>query len=193
MNFSKLSKEKKTQFVLVIVGTVVALNLLGFGLIRGQYSNLKQLAERRATADHKLQQMQDAMKHSDLLAASLADSKATLSDLETDMASGDLYSWVVNTFRRFKSPYKVEIPQLGPLGPITDVSLLPAFPYKQATLTVAGKAHFHDFGRFLADFENTFPHMRVLNLNLEIEPGPQDPELIAFRMEVAILVKTNPA
>jgi len=192
MNFSKLSKEKKTQFVLVILLTLGALNGLGFGLIRLQYANLKRLAERHATADHKLQQMRDTVKHSDSLSAGLADAKATLNDMETDMASGDLYSWVVNTFRRFKNPYKVEIPQLGPLGPVTEMSLLPGFPYKQATLTVAGKAHFHDFGRFLADFENTFPHMRVLNLNLEIEPAPQDPELISFRMDIAVLIKSNP-
>ena len=38
-----------------------------------------------------------------------------------------------------------------------DVNLLPNFPYKQATLTVAGTAHFHDLGRFLADFENQIP------------------------------------
>lgn len=193
MNFSKLSKEKKTQLFLVVLITVAALNGLGFGLIRHQYANLKTLAQRHATADQKLHQMRDTVKNRDLLAASLAESKATLSDMESDMASGDLYSWVVNTFRRFKGPYKVEIPQLGPLGPITDATLLPSFPYKQATVTVAGKAHFHDFGHFLADFENTFPHMRVLNLNLEIEPAPQDPELISFRMEVAVLVKSNPA
>ena len=143
-------------------------------------------------ADLKLQQMRDTHKRSETLAARLTDPKAALSEMETDMASGDLYSWVVGTFRKFKTPYKVEIPQLGPLGPVTEMSLLPAFPYKQATLTVAGRAHFHDFGRFLADFENNFPHMRVLNLNLEIEPAPQDPELISFRMDVAILIKSNP-
>jgi len=148
MNFSKLSKEKKTQLVLVVLVTVGALNGLGFGLIRYQYANLKRLAESSATADSKLQQMRDTVKHSDSLASSLADAKATLTDMEADMASGDLYSWVINTFRRFKGPYKVEIPQLGPLGPITDGTLLPAFPYKQATLTVAAKRIFMISGGF---------------------------------------------
>ena len=192
MNFSKLSKEKKTQLVLVILLAVGVLNGLGFGLIRYQYANLRKVADRRAEADQKLLRMRDTLKRGEALTASLADTKVALSEMETDMASGDLYSWVVNTFRKFKTPYKVEIPQLGPLGPVTEASLLPAFPYKQATLTVAGRAHFHDLGRFLADFENTFPYMRVLNLNLEIEPAPQDPELISFRMDVAILIKSNP-
>jgi hypothetical protein len=192
MNFSKLSKEKKTQLVLVILLALGVLNGLGFGLIRYQYAYLRKVADHRAEADQKLQRMRETLKRGETLPASLADSKVTLSEMETDMASGDLYSWVVNTFRKFKTPYKIEIPQLGPLGPVTETSLLPAFPYKQATLTVAGRAHFHDLGRFLADFENTFPHMRVLNLNLEIEPAPQDPELISFRMDVAILIKSNP-
>lgn len=192
MNFSKLSKEKKTQLVVVVLVAIGVLNGLGFGLIRYQYNNLNKLADQRATADQKLQQMRDTLKRSESLVASLTDAKASLSEMETDMASGDLYAWVVGTFRKFKTPYKVEIPQLGPLGPVTEASLLPGFPYKQATMTVAGRAHFHDLGRFLVDFENTFPHMRVMNLNLEIEPTPQDPELISFRMDVAILIKSNP-
>jgi len=192
MNFSKLSKEKKTQLVLVVLLAVGVLNALGFGLIRYQYNNLTKLEDRRATADRNLERMRDTLKRGETLGASLADTKAALSEMETDMASGDLYAWVVNTFRRFKSPYKVEIPQLGPLGPVTESSLLPGFPYKQATMTLAGRGHFHDFGRFLADLENAFPHMRVLNLNMEIEPAPQDPELISFRMDVAILIKSNP-
>jgi len=192
MNYSKLSKEKKTQLVLVVLLAIGVLNGLGFGLIRWQYNNLNKLGGERVTAEQKLQQMRDTLKSSGSLVTSLTDAKTTLSEMETDMASGDLYAWVVNTFRKFKTPYKVEIPQLGPLGPVTETSLLPGFPYKQAMLTVAGRAHFHDFGRFLADFENTFPHMRVMNLNLEIEPAPQDPELISFRMDVAVLIKSNP-
>ena len=192
MNFSKLSKEKKTQLVIVVLLAIGVLNGLGFGLIRWQYNNLNKLGGQRVTAEQKLQQMRDTLKSGGTLVTSLTDAKTTLSEMETDMASGDLYAWVVNTFRKFKTPYKVEIPQLGPLGPVTEASLLPGFPYKQATVTVAGRAHFHDFGRFLADFENTFPHMRVTNLNLEIEPTPQDPELISFRMDVAVLIKSNP-
>jgi hypothetical protein len=69
--------------------------------------------------------------------------------------------------------------------------MLPNFPYKQATLTIGGTAHFHDFGKFVADFENQFPYMRLMNVTLEPASGvlAADKERLSFRMEIATLVK----
>ena len=76
-----------------------------------------------------------------------------------------------------------------------DGILLPNFPYKQATLSLAGTAHFHDFGHFLADLENQFPHIRVLNLSLELNQSPaaEDQETVSFKLDLVTLVKTNPS
>src|SRR5207302_11168830 len=156
---------------------------LGFGLIRFQYDNLDHLALTDAAAKRKLAEMRDAVNNAAKYEASVTESRKKLAELETDMATGDLYAWVINTLRTFKVPYRVDIPQYSPIGPVVDMSLLPDFPYKQATLTVAGTAHFHDFGRFLADFENEFPHIRILNLKLDANPSlaaGQDQELISF-------------
>jgi hypothetical protein len=192
MNFSKLPKEKRNQLVLVVIVTLGTLGLLGFGLIRYQYENLTRLANRKANAESKLAQMQDAVKNSARIESDLAEAKQTLSQLESDIApSGDLYSWLISTIRTFKGPYKVEIPQYSQIGPTTEMTMLPGFPYKQASMTVAGKAHFHDLGRFLADFENRFPHVRVLNLALDVDGNPQEVELLAFRMDIVTLVKPN--
>src|ERR1035441_2306292 len=127
--------------------------------------------------------------------SALATAKTTLAEAEIDIASGDLYSWVVNTLRDFKAKYKVNIPQFNPIGPTTEVNLMPNFPYKQTTLSVAGTAHFHDFGRFLADLENQFPHVRVLNLNLELNQSPvaEEQEMVSFKLDIVTLVKTNPS
>lgn len=192
MNLSKLSKEKKTNLILVVVITLAALGGLGFGLIGYQYDNLTRLANRKATATRKLQQMEDAVKNSARIESDLAEAKQTLAQLETDLGPpGDLYSWLISTVRTFKAPYKVEIPQFSQIGPITEMTLLPSFPYKQASMTVAGKAHFHDLGRFLADFENRFPHFRIVNLGLDVDSSPQEPEMLAFRMDIVTLVKPN--
>ncbi len=189
MKLGRLTKEKRTQLILVTLVVVGLMIGLGFGLIQSQYSKLGGLADRKATATQKLAQMQDAVKNSKRLEADLVESKKKLVELESDAASGDLYSWMINTIRRFKQAHKVEIPQFGQLGAVSDVSLLPDFPYKQVSLTVAGSAHFHDFGRFLADFENQFPHVRVLNLTLDVDAAPQDQEMLAFKMEIVTLVK----
>jgi hypothetical protein len=71
------------------------------------------------------------------------------------------------------------------------VTMLPHFPYKQANLTIAGTALFHDLGKFICDFENQFPYFRVLNLSIEPVSSlmGSDKEKLSFRLEVAALVK----
>jgi hypothetical protein len=151
------------------------------------------MAGKQAVAEVKLKKMLDAIKYANRMEADLSEAKKTLAEKESDMASGDVFSWVFNSLRRFKTPYKVEIPQFSPIGPTSPMSLLPNFPYQQATLTVAGTAHYHDLGRFLADFENQFPHIRVLNLTLDGNAGAmaEDPEMLSFKMEIVTLVKPN--
>jgi hypothetical protein len=48
-------------------------------------------------------------------------------------------------------------------------------------------------GRFIADFENTFPLMRVVNLSLEMNAAPTAAERdkLAFKMDIITLVKPN--
>jgi Tfp pilus assembly protein PilO len=192
MNFSKLPKEKRNQLILVVLVTFIAISGLGFGLINFQKENLGRLAIRKTTAETKLAQMEDAVKNTARIQSDLAEAKQTLSQLESDIApSGDLYSWLISTIRSFKVPYKVEIPQYSQIGPTTETTMLPGFPYKQASMTVAGKAHFHDLGRFVADFENRFPHIRIQNLALDVDGNPQEVEMLAFRMDIVTLVKPN--
>jgi len=192
MNFSKLSKEKRNQLILVVLITLGAVAGLGLGLVKYQKENLVRLAERKAAAEKKLAQMEDAVKHSTRIQSDLTEAKQTLSQLESDIApAGDLYSWLISTIRSFKVLYKVEIPQYSQIGATTDMTMLPGFPYRQASMTIAGKAHYHDLGRFLADFENKFPHIRILNLALDVDGNPQEVEMLAFRMDIVTLVKPN--
>lgn len=190
-----LSTEKRNQ--LLVVGLVTGCILAGlwFGLIQYQFNNLQRLADKKNEVSRKLRQVQDVVKNAEQLAARLTEANASLAAVEADTASGDLYSWQVNTLRRFKTNYRVELSQFSPVSEPTDVNLLPNFPYKQISSTVVGVAHFHDFGRFLADFENRFPHIRVLNLNLEVNGNSPsgEGEMLTFRMEIATLVKIDPS
>jgi hypothetical protein len=192
MNFSKMPKDKRNQLILVVIVTLGTLGVLGFGLIKYQYENLRRLATRKATAETKLAQMEDAVKNTVRIQSDLAEAKQNLSQMESDIGpAGDLYSWLISTIRSFKVPYKVEIPQYSQIGQTTDMTMLPGFPYKQASMTIAGKAHYHDLGRFLADFENKFSHIRIQNLALDVDGNPQEVEMLAFRMDIVTLVKPN--
>ena len=186
----KLSKEKRDQLILVILITVGGMAGLWFGLINFQKDRLKRLDEMKEAASKELAKVERMNKNSDQIENDLAASGKKLADLEENMASGDVYLWMVNNIRRFKLPYKVDVPQFSQPA-LKDMDLLPKFPYKQATLTVAGTAYFHDFGKFLADFENQFPHFRVVNLDLEPTPAAMggDREKLSFKMDIITLIK----
>jgi hypothetical protein len=188
----KLSKEKRNQLIIVVIVTVAILALIGFGLIRSQYDSLSKIAVDKKAADTRLQSIKNIIKNADAIASELTEVTNTLSYAEGDMASGDLYSWTYDTIRHFKQQYKVEIPEIGH-PTIGSVDLLADFPYKQIQFAINGTAYYHDLGKFIADFENNFPHSRMVRLVIEPGSGADGPEKLTFRMEIITLMKANPS
>ena len=193
MNWCKLPKEKRQHLILVILITLITLGGLGYGLIKHQYENLSALANKQDAARQKLKKIEDAIKHAGQIETDLVGESEALATQEAGMASGDLYLWAINTLKQFKAPYKVDLPLVSPPSAPSDVNLLPRFPYKQATVTVGGTAYYHDLGRFIADMENEFPHLRVANLNLELNPSPApgEREKLSFKMDIVTLIKST--
>ncbi len=194
MNLRKLPKEKRNSLILVALVTLIAVIGLYFSLIQHQRQSLANLARQKAAAASKLQAVLDAIQRADRIKTEVDEARTSLATAEGDIASGDLYAWVINMLRNFNTPaYKVDIPQFSQLGPPMDVNLLPNFPYKQATLTVAGNARFHNLGQFLADFENQFPHVRLVNLSLDAGSSPHaaETESLSFKMDIVVLVKLS--
>ena len=115
MNFSKLPKEKRNQLVLVVLVTLIAVAGLYFGLIRRQNENLARLAEKK---DRRPKAPGRARRHPPGRPdqSRVEEARKTLAEAESDIASGDLYAWVINSLRQFKAPYKVEIPQFSQLA-----------------------------------------------------------------------------
>jgi Tfp pilus assembly protein PilO len=186
-----LSKEKQQH--LILIALVTAAVAVGWGLfvIKPQYKSRGSLALQEREAEQKLQQVKQTIARADQTESDLVDAKKRLEGIEQGMASGDLYSWAINTIRQFKLDYRVDIPQFSQIDGPRDVPMLPKFPYKQATLTIGGTAHFHDLGRFLSDFENQFPYIRVVNLSLEPISGlvSSEKERLSFKLEISALVK----
>jgi len=187
-----MSKEKRNQLFFVAIITIAVLVLIGFAFIHPQLQTLSKIKANKKDALAKLQQINDTIKHTDATEAALASVTDALSHAEEDMASGDIYSWTYDTIRRFKIPYQVDIPQIGQ-PEMGNVDLLPNFPYKQVKFTVNGTAYYHDFGKFIAAFENTFPHIRIVNLTMDpLPPGPDgSTEKLSFRMDIVALIKSN--
>ncbi|HXR04767.1 MAG TPA: GspMb/PilO family protein [Verrucomicrobiae bacterium] len=191
MNIIPKDKEKRTQFILVILGTLMVLGLIGFLLIRPQYQTLSGI---HSTADDeraKLQKIKDTIKKAGDTSLQLSNVTANLSRAEEDMATGDNYAWTYDTVRKFKASYRVDIPTIGQPS-LADVDVLPQFPFKQIRVTVSGTAYYHELGRFIADLENSFPHIRVVNLTVEpVNPADPGNEKLSFRMDIIALVKPN--
>src|SRR5208283_4171498 len=195
MNLRKLPDEKRNKLILVVVATLLVVAGLFYNLIKRQNENLLRLANRKVEVQASRRHVLETIRRAAEIETELARSRKAPTETEADIQSGDLYSLVINSLREFKAAYRVNVPQFNPIGPTTDVNVLPQFPYKQATMSLAGTAHFHDFGRFLADLENQFPHIRVANLSLELNQSPaaEDQETVSFKLDLITLVKTNPS
>jgi hypothetical protein len=184
----RLSKEKRNQLVLVAFVILAVLGVMWLELIQPRYAALKQAAESQAAAEGKLEGIQNAIKLANAVNIDLTNVTQTLSNAESDIATGDLYSWTYNTIRLFKSAYQVDIPDIGHPD-VEPMDLLPSFPFKQVRFTVTGTAYYHDLGKFIADFENAFPHIRVVNLQLQPADATGGSEKLSFKMDVVALIQ----
>jgi Tfp pilus assembly protein PilO len=186
-----LSPAKKKQLLIVLLITAALLGAVYFLLIGPQNDANQKLAKDTSDQMAQLDKYKKIISQAQATSKQLTDISAQLDQAEQDIATGDVYSWTYDTLRRFKASYHVDIPAIGQPS-VSDVDIIPNFPYKQLRLTLNGTAYYHDFGKFVADFENTFPHMRLVNLTVEpnTEAGGGN-ERLSFRVDVVALVKPN--
>jgi hypothetical protein len=190
---NKLSKDKRNQLILVAMLTVGVIAGLWFGLIAMQKQKITEISQKLQDTQAQIDRVQTVVTGTAQVEAGLKIASERLYVIENGMPSGDLFSWIVRTIKTFNNPaYKVEMPQFG-IPVVNPVSMLPNFPYSQSAVAVSGNAYYSEFGRFLSDFENHFPYMRVQNLSLEPGGGttPEEREKLAFHMEIVTLVKAN--
>lgn len=176
---------------MVIAGTLTVISLIYFFLIGPQNTENQKIANKIKSEQDKLEKIKATIKMADATAQAAAEKAKLLSQAEQDVASGDLFAWTYDTLRQFKAGYRVDIPTIG--QPVqTDVDLIQNCPYKQIKFSIIGTGYYHDIGKFLADLENKFPHMRAANLMLDQGGGPDvASEKLSFRVELIALVKPS--
>lgn len=190
---NKLSKEKRNQLIMIGAGLVGVIAALWFLVIGAQRAKIHEIDGKISGTTAQIAKMEQVKKAASTIEAQLKDCQVRLAQVESTMPSGDWYLWVNTTLRKFNVPtYHVDIPGIG--APVAGaMTLLPAFPYNQLTVAVNGTAYYDDLGKFLADFENQFPCMRIENLDLAPGYGPnsEDREKLTFHMEIISLTKVN--
>ena len=194
-----LPKEKRDQLILVCTITLAIALGAYFGLVKMQKRKLETIAKKTIEQEEKVGGAARLVATHKGTEEDLQDNLEKLKVIEQQMASGDMYSWIIQTVNRFRADRKVEIPQFS-REITTEVGVFPKFPYKAALFHIRGTAYFHELGRFVADFENAFPHIRIQNIDMEpasqsaaITTPNSDPEKLAFKMEIVALINPNVA
>jgi hypothetical protein len=192
-----LPKEKRDQLLLICMLTLAISLGAYFGLVKMQKRKLEFIAKKTVEQEEKVGGAARLVKTHKDTEEDLEDNLQKLKSIEQHMAAGDMYSWIITTINRFRADRKVDIPQFS-REVTTEVGVFPKFPYKAALFHVRGTAHFHELGKFIADFENTFPYIRIQNIDME--PAAQsaatttpttEPEKLAFKMEIVALINPN--
>lgn len=187
----KMSKEKRDQIIATVIGTVMVLVAVWMFLVTPTAKSLEQAQTKADESEQNLNNARRLLTRAGHIKIEEAAVGAKLESLEATMVQGDPSLWIRVTLEKFRSqaPYKVEIPSIGQPA-LGEIGLLPDFAYKGVTYSLTGAAHFHELGKFLADFENAFPYIRVQNLNIAPEDFSGfegvDRERLAFSFEIVV-------
>jgi len=195
----KRSKEKRDRLIVLIIGTLAVVSGLWFGVIKTRRQQLEDSKGRLEEAKDKLDKAKARVQQAERVELEKEAAARKLKVIEQTMASGvDLYSWAYLLLEKTRAGHEVNIidvtrPAKGEVG------MLAQFPYDAAIFSVRGTAFYHQFGKFLADFENQFPFFRVQSLSLS--PGSESSvasddssgrvgnEMLQFKMDIVALIK----
>lgn len=187
--------DKRNRYLLLALGTAGMLIALYSFQVQPLRANLKVAREQIAQNQLKLQNSRRTVAFANQITNEFTLAQDKQKAVEQVMAQGDLYRWVINTFLGLQNQHNIEFTEFSqPV--LTDWEIPPKLAYKGVVFTVSGTAAYHEFGLFLAAFENRFPYMRLQSVNLEpatdIQRDPERPGRLSFTLQFSILVKPPP-
>ncbi|MGV3774114.1 MAG: hypothetical protein ACO1QB_14530 [Verrucomicrobiales bacterium] len=169
---NKLSKEKRDKLILTIIGILGVIGLLYTFVLSNQQDNLDTYLRRTESLKDKYYKNKKLADRGPRILEELTETKTLLDAQEATMVpQGNYYIWffkLVDEFRRKQGLGAQFIADMTQ-PEFSEVGLLPRFPYKAAIFGVRLSGHFHEIGKFIADFENAYPHMRIQNVRIQPE------------------------
>jgi hypothetical protein len=191
---NKFNKTQKSQLIGIAAGTVTLMALLWYVGVTAKQAELSQTIKDTAQMKDKLKRAEGTMRQGEEIAERLRARTELLDKREQLLAPDrDAYAWIISTINPFIQARKGVAIVHYSQPEVTDIGLLPAFPYKWATFRLEGSGFYHDFGKFFADLENDFPCFRVQNLDITANAamGGIDPEKLNFAFELVVPVKAS--
>jgi hypothetical protein len=169
---NKLSKVQRDQLIGIAAATVVFMAALWYFGVLAKQSELKTTRQKSADMQQKLREAEALMRRGDEISGTLHTRSELLARREAGLAPDrDAYAWLIDTINGFVQSHKGVNIDTYSQPEVSDVGIVPLFPYRWATFHLKGAGYYHDCGRFLADFENAFPYYRIQNLNLSANAG----------------------
>jgi hypothetical protein len=190
---TRLTKQKRDQLILVGIGTVILCVAIYFLAVAPGMESLEEMAKGSTELIGKINAAEKDAKDAPLLAARFVATSNLLHEIEAPMATGDIYSWIIQTMIDFRELHKeININQVSK-ETLGEVDMFPKFPYKAARFTVKGVGRYADIGKFIADFENRYPFFKIQNLDITPEARNlgEDAEKLDFTLEIMALVKPS--
>lgn len=172
---NKLSKEKKDRLILTCIGCVGIIAVLYFLVITDQKREIAQLDSKIAALKSKRDISDKQVKRLPDIQVDLEEQKKVLIQKQAEMPKPEEdHVWFIRIMEEMRTKYGLEVDDIKTPAPI-DPGVLPKFPFRGVELRVSVIGNYADFGRFLADFENRFPYMRVEIMSIGPEKAGATP------------------
>jgi hypothetical protein len=192
---NKWSPERRRRLAMVLVVAAMASGLIWFALVSTLQNALKaqqtQVDSTRAQLNLTLRGAELATRYEQEAAAGAK----RLQSLESQMAYGDTFRWVINRTLDLEDKHGANIADRQRPREC-EVEAPPAVPYKGVLYSLVGYGYFHSVGSFLADFENSSPFIRMKSLTIQATASglaaAREAEKLSFQMDFITLVTTNP-
>ena len=187
----KLSKTQRDQLLAIAMGTVGVIAALWFFVVAAQNSELAATNKKIADMKAKLISASSVIREADQINAELNRNLDILKAREATFApEHDPYSWMEETTAHFLLPpgdahrYKTATITDIKTPEITDKGVIGSFPYKWARFHITGQGYYHDFGKFICDFENNFKYFHIENLEVFTPTIRDIPETLSFNFDI---------
>lgn len=197
---NKLSKDKRDKLILTIIAVVGIIAVVYFFVLTDMKDEHATLGTKIISTRDRIDKAERVIKRQATFNEEMAALKASLNTRQAAMPRpGEDHVWFLKIMEDRRGTYNLDINEIR--NPEAwDPGVLPNFPFKGVSFNVTLVGGYTDFGRFLADFENEFPYMRVqlMNVTPDAQPGPpgqpqvaQDTGKLRFNFRVISLIKTQ--
>ena len=188
----KITKMQRDQLLIVGVAAVAVMASLWWFVVRAQHA---ELSVTNASCDKLRARLSDEytlVHQAEQVGLDLTNCLEMLHQREAGFApEHEPYSWLRGVMDRFylpsngAHPYRT-VSNIDFKQPeITDKgSVIAGFPYKWAKFHITGEGRYHDFGKFIADFENAFPYFRIQDLDISIPGVRMQPDMLAYSFDI---------